>query len=74
MTEGVYLIRLEDGIIVYANSKFEKMFGYDLGEMIGKDVSIVNAPTDKLPEETRDDIMGILNETGEWHEIGRAHV
>jgi len=58
---------LEDLIIVYANPRFEEMFGYDPGEMIGKYVVIVNAPTDKTPEETRNEIMAILSETGEWH-------
>jgi len=66
MSEGVYLIRLEDLIIVYANPRFEEMFGYDPGEMIGKNVEIVNAPTDKTPEETKNEIVGILRDTGEW--------
>jgi len=67
MSEGVYLIKLEDGTIVSNNPAFEEMFGYNPGEMIGKDVAIVNAPIDKKPEETKDEIMGILKETGEWH-------
>ncbi len=65
MTEGVYLVRM-DGIIVFANPKFEEMFGYDLGEMIGKHVSIVNYPTDKSPEETANEILKILDEEGVW--------
>ena len=44
MNEAFYLIRLDDGIIVHTNSMFEKMFGYLPGEMLGKNVSIVNAP------------------------------
>jgi PAS domain S-box-containing protein len=67
MSEGVYLIRLEDLIIVYANPRFEEMFGYDPGEMIGKYVAIVNTPSNKTPEETNYEIVGILKETGEWH-------
>ena len=67
MSEGVYLIRLEDLIIVYANPRFEEMFGYDSGEMIGKYVAIVNAPTNKTPEETLYEIVGILKKIGEWH-------
>ena len=27
MAEGVYLIRQSDGVIVYTNNKFDKMFG-----------------------------------------------
>ena len=67
VNEGIHLVRLNDGMIVYANPAFEKMLGYNSGEMIGKDVAIVNAPTDKTPRETKEEIMGILAETGEWH-------
>jgi len=69
VAEGIYLIRLEDGIIVYTNPRFEKMFGYEPGEMIGKDVAIVNAPTDKTPEEIKKAIMDIIVATGEWHGV-----
>ena len=67
LSEGVHLIRMDDGIIVYTNPRFEEMFGYDPGELIGKHISIVNAPTDKSPEERAKRIMEILEETGEWH-------
>ncbi len=71
MVEGVYLIGLEDVIIRYANPKFETMFGYRPGEMIGKHASIVNAPTDKDPKETAKEIMNVIYKTGEWH--GEVH-
>ncbi len=67
LSEGVYLVRLEDGIIVYTNPSFEKMFGYNPSEMIGKYIATVNAPTEKTLEEIIQDIMQILLETGEWH-------
>lgn len=67
ISEGIYLIGLNDGIIKYTNPKFEKMFGYKPGEMIGKHVSIVNAPAEKNPKQTAKEIMGIINKTGEWH-------
>ncbi|MBU3949738.1 MAG: PAS domain S-box protein [Proteobacteria bacterium] len=66
LAEAVYLIRMEDGIIVYTNSIFEKMFGYEQGEMLGKHVSIVNAPSEIKPEETAKNIMAILHEKGCW--------
>jgi protein-histidine pros-kinase len=66
MAEGVYLIRASDSVIVYANPKFESMFGYDKGEIAGKHVSIVNAPTEKDPQKEAAKIINILNETGEW--------
>jgi len=66
MSEGVYLVRADDGIITYTNPKFEEIFGYDKGEMIGKHVSIVNAPTDKHPEETAWEIIEIMKKEGAW--------
>lgn len=66
LAEGVYLIKADEGTIVYTNPKFEDMFGYSPGEMIGKNVSIVNAPTKKSPEETAKEIIKVLEEKGEW--------
>ncbi len=66
MSEGVYLIRVSDGVILYTNPKFEKMFGYGPGEMVGKYVSIVNAPTEMTPDETVNHIVGIMKQTGVW--------
>jgi PAS domain S-box-containing protein/putative nucleotidyltransferase with HDIG domain len=65
MTEGVYLVRM-DGIIVYTNPKFEQMFGYESGEMLGKHASIVNYPTEQSPEETTREILEVLDKEGEW--------
>jgi len=42
MAEGVCIIRDSDGIIIYANQKFEKIFGYSEGELNGKHVTILN--------------------------------
>jgi PAS domain S-box-containing protein len=66
MAEAVYLVRMEDGIIVYANTRFEELFGYGPGEMTGKPVAIVNAATKKSPEETANEIMSDLRKNGFW--------
>ncbi|MGB6837509.1 MAG: PAS domain S-box protein [Dehalococcoidia bacterium] len=66
MAEAVYLIRASDGVIVYTNPAFERLFGYGPGEMVGKHVSVVNAPTDKSPEETAKEITAALDRTGAW--------
>ncbi|GAG48094.1 unnamed protein product, partial [marine sediment metagenome] len=65
--EAVYLIGLDDLRIKWTNEIFAKMFGYDPGEMVGKKVDIVNAPTESTPTETRISIVDILKKTGEWH-------
>jgi diguanylate cyclase (GGDEF)-like protein/PAS domain S-box-containing protein len=67
MVDGVYLIRANDGIIVYANPQFERMFGYGPGELIGKHVSIVNASFERSPEETANEIIQALNTSGVWN-------
>jgi PAS domain S-box-containing protein len=51
MAEGICLVRADNGIIVYANPKFEQMFGYNANELTGKHVSIVNYPTEEMSPE-----------------------
>ncbi|MEH2368663.1 PAS domain-containing protein [Nostoc sp.] len=45
MGEGICLVRIDNAIIVYANPKFEQMFGYESNELNGQQVSIVNCVT-----------------------------
>jgi PAS domain S-box-containing protein len=66
MAEAVYLVRMADGIIVYSNTQFEILFGYGPGEMVGKHVSIVNAPSEKSPEDTASEIINTLSVQGYW--------
>jgi len=66
LSEGVYLTRVSNGVILYTNPRFEEIFGYGPGEMVGKHVSIVNAPTEMTPKETVDHIVGIMKKTGSW--------
>ena len=67
VSEGIYLIGLDDLLIKWTNEKFARMFGYDPEEMVGKQVDIVNAPTERPPADTRTSIVDVLKETGEWH-------
>ena len=67
VAEGIYMIGLDDLTIKWTNERFARMFGYEPGEMDGKQVDVVNAPTDITPAETRISIVDILKETGEWH-------
>ena len=48
MAEGICLVRADNGVIVYANPKFEQMFGYDCGELNGQHVSIVNYASEQV--------------------------
>jgi PAS domain S-box-containing protein len=67
VAEGIFLIGLEDNIIKWTNRKFEKLFGYGPGEMVGLHVDKVNAPTEQTPKETRISIVDVLRQTGGWH-------
>jgi PAS domain S-box-containing protein len=67
ITEGIILVRLSDETIVFTNPGFDRMFGYEPGELIGKDISLINAVTDKSPAEIKQEIINILNLAGEWH-------
>ncbi len=66
VSEGVHLVRASDGVIVFTNPQCDEMFGYAPGEMVGQHISIVNAPTDKSPEETAQEIMAALHASGRW--------
>lgn len=67
MAEGMVLVRASDGAIILVNPAFERMFGYAPGELNGRQVSIVNAPTEKSPEQTAAEIMDTLRKTGLWN-------
>lgn len=68
VAEGICLIGLDDFLIKWTNEKFARMFGYDLGELIGKCVDIIDATTEeRTPIETRTSIADALRKTGEWH-------
>ena len=66
MEEGVTLVRADSGTIVYANPKFEQIFGYAPGEMAGLHVSRLNAPTTESPEEAAGEIMAALHDQEHW--------
>jgi len=66
MAEGVFLIRANDGVIVYTNPKVDGMFGYSRGELIGENISRVNAPTEKSPKEMAFEKSALLKQKGMW--------
>ena len=67
MEEGVCLVRIEDRIIVHANPKFEKMFGYEPGELNGRPVTEINAEdAPHSPEEVADEIRAAIRSCGVW--------
>ncbi|MEA5517052.1 PAS domain-containing protein [Nodularia sp. UHCC 0506] len=59
MAEGICLIKASDGTIVYANPKFEQMYGYDAHELIGQNIRILNYEDEHTTSEADyQDIVG----------------
>ena len=67
MAEGVTVVRAADGQIVYVNDVVERMFGYEPGEMVGRNVSTINAPTDWSQADIAGEIAVAVDRDGEWH-------
>jgi PAS domain S-box-containing protein len=63
---GVSMVGAADGRIVYANEQWERLFGYGPGELIGKHISAVNAPTVVSPEQRAQEIFDALEQNGTW--------
>ncbi|TAN48505.1 MAG: PAS domain S-box protein [Methylococcaceae bacterium] len=64
--EGVCLVKAADGSIVYVNRCFNEMFGYAGDELLGKNIAMINAPTDQTPQETAATIIAAVREQGRW--------
>jgi PAS domain S-box-containing protein len=71
MAEGVCMIRTTDGVIVYTNPKFERMFGYEADELRGKHVSILNYgdKEEKIAQALTHEIISQGEVTYEVHNI-----
>lgn len=66
MAEGICLVRATDSVFVYANPKFEQMFGYEPSELINQHVSIVNYGDEHTtPEEVYQTITTAVLQHGE---------
>ena len=66
MSEGVNLVRASDRVLVYTNRRFEEIFGYGPGELVGQHVSVLNTPSERSPAEVAEDIADSLNERDYW--------
>ena len=60
MIEGICLIKASDHTLIYTNPKFDEMFGYAHGELLGQSTWILNADQAK----PSDDIYQILDAQG----------
>jgi len=63
-SEGFCLVRASDGVIIHTNASCEQMFGYGPGEMVGKHISVINAPTERTPDQTAIALLESLDRSG----------
>lgn len=66
MEEGVVMVRIDDGVIVFTNPKFDAMLGYSSAELAGRHVAAINAPDSRTPEQIAGDIIEVLRRQGRW--------
>lgn len=66
MAAGVCLTSVTSAAIVYVNDRFEKMFGYAAGELIGQPVSAINADVHLASAEKRREIVAEITRHGQW--------
>jgi PAS domain S-box-containing protein len=66
LLEGVSIVQASTSSIIYTNPAYDEMLGYERGELLGKNVALVNAPTDKSPEEIAAEIQSVLRTKGIW--------
>jgi len=64
---GVCVVRARDAAIVYTNKQFEKMFGYEPGELIGRRPEVLNADgPEATPQGAMEKIVAALETRGSW--------
>lgn len=66
VTDGVIVVSARNGRIIYNNPAFDRMFGYEPGELTGQSPVVLNSLAGGSPEATEAAIMGSLRATGYW--------
>ena len=66
MAEGVILVRISDFIIIYANSKFDDMFGYEAGELLNKHIRNIHAEGMESVEKMKLEILNCFEKGTYW--------
>lgn len=66
IAEGVNVISPDDLSILYTNPRFDALFGYTAGELLGQPVSILNAENGQPPEATAIAIATAMRDASSW--------
>lgn len=64
--DGANMIRASDGAIIHVNARFSEMFGYASDELIGQNVSVLNAPGIESPDDVVARITAYLDAQDAW--------
>ncbi len=67
LAAGLVLVGADNGEIIYTNDCWDRMFGYEQGELVGRHVALVNAATDQTPESRSQEIFDALAREGAWN-------
>ncbi|MCW3002477.1 MAG: domain S-box protein [Conexibacter sp.] len=64
--DGIAVICAVTGTFIYTNDAWSHALGYEPGELTGRHVSSVNAPSDRLPQELAAEMLQVLERGGNW--------
>ena len=66
MTEGVAVIRAVDGVIVQTNRTWDRLFGYEIGEMAGRSAAVLSTLDDDAIAQLGEEIRTVLQNNAVW--------
>jgi two-component system cell cycle sensor histidine kinase/response regulator CckA len=66
MAEGLCIVRASDLVILYANARFEKMFGFDPAELRGKSWTSLDALASRGGGDSTPKIVASVQARGDW--------
>ena len=64
LAEGINVTSASDGRIIYTNPRFDRLFGYKVGELLGRKISVLNAEGDESPEQVAEKIKKVIRDKG----------
>jgi PAS domain S-box-containing protein len=64
--DGIAVICAATGAFIYTNDAWSHTLGYEPDELVGRHVSSVTAPSDRLPQELAAEMLEALERGGSW--------
>ncbi|HMU84989.1 MAG TPA: PAS domain-containing protein, partial [Leptospiraceae bacterium] len=66
LAEGVMIVDTHNSKILFTNPRFDDLFGYSAGELLGQHVSILNSKSNGAPRDRAQEIDDQLRKDGKW--------